>query len=69
MNNLSTPLSKAYSWTLDINIAKFFADRLETGTGKIIKGIINLNDVIAYKDNSEKEIICMSDKVKIVELI
>lgn len=66
-NMYSTPLENAYSWTLDIKTANFFAHRLQTGTGRIIKGKIKLDNVIAFKDDGEKEIICLYKDIEVKE--
>jgi len=58
-NTASTPYSKAYSWTLDINVANFFACRRGTGTGYIVEATVNKKDVIEalIDDADEQEII------------
>lgn len=66
-NILSTPLENAYSWTLSKRVAKFFANRLQTGTGRVLKGKINLDNVICYRDRGEEEIICLYKDVKLLE--
>ncbi len=60
-------VESAYSWTLSKKTANFFANRLQTGTGRILKGKINLDNVIAYRDAGEEEIICLYKDVKLLE--
>lgn len=50
--------SESLSWTLDTDVAKFFANRFNTGTGKIYSKTINKSDIVAYfNTRNEKEII------------
>lgn len=67
INDLSTHIENAYSWTLSKKIAQFFASRLQTGTGRILKGKINLDNVIGYKDDGEEEVICLYQDVELLE--
>lgn len=53
---------KALSWTLDENIAKFFANRW--GEGQIYEAKIKKQDVLAYFDSrNEKEIVVNYEKI------
>ena len=58
-NTASTPACKAYSWTLDINTANFFACRRGTGEGYIAKAIVKKDSVIEalLKGRGEQEIL------------
>lgn len=57
-NSASVPYSEAYSWTLDINVANFFACRRGTGEGWIVEAEVAKQDVIdAFLDTrDEKEV-------------
>lgn len=61
----STPYYNAYSWTTDINVAKFFALRHNNGTSaKIYKAVINKKDIIEYLDDrNESEVLIMPENV------
>ena len=61
----STPYYKAYSWTTDINVAKFFALRHNNGdSAKIYKAVINKSDIIEYLDGrNESEVLVMPENV------
>lgn len=60
----STPPEKAYSWTIDIGTAAFFASRFSEA-GDIYTGKVHIKDVIAYIDSrNEKEILALPGKVK-----
>jgi hypothetical protein len=60
----STPPDKAYSWTIDIGTAAFFASRFSEA-GDIYTGKVHIKDVIAYIDSrNEKEILALPGKVK-----
>lgn len=52
------------SFTLDIEVAKYFANRWSNG-GYVNKYKVNINDVIAFIDNGEQEII--TDKAILIE--
>lgn len=58
-NSASTDYSNAYSWTLDINVANFFASRRGMDTGYIIEAQVNKADIIDafLDDRDEQEII------------
>lgn len=69
-NTASTPYEKAYSWTLDINTANFFAIRRGSGPAYIVKGEVKKSDIIEYLgDRDEKEILVYPSKVKILEVM
>lgn len=70
-NSESTPFNEAYSWTLDINIANFFACRFGSDTGYIVEGEISKEDIIEafLNDTDEQEIFVNPQKVKILSEI
>lgn len=70
-NTQSTPYTHAYSWTLDINVANYFACRLGSGTGYLVEGEVDKKDVIEafLSDTDEKEIFVDPQKVKILSEI
>ncbi len=63
----STPYEKAYSWTLDINVANFFACRLGYDDGYIVEAEVKKSDVIdAFLSNrGEAEVIVDPTHLKI----
>lgn len=64
----STPYSKAISWTLDEDVAEFFAMRFNS-KGKIMKAEINIDDVYDYMMNrNEKELLLNPKKIKNVDV-
>lgn len=68
-NSASTPCEKAYSWTLDLNTANFFAIRRGCGPAYITKGEVSKKDVIEFiNDRGEQEIIVDPAKVNIVDV-
>lgn len=65
----STPYNKAYSWTTNIEIARFFAKRFDNN-GNIYKAQVNKEDIIDYLCNrNEEEIIVYPHNVYNVELL
>lgn len=63
----STTLDKAYSWTLDKEVARFFATRFES-TGMIYQGKVHKDKVRAYIQNrQEKEVLVFPEDVIINE--
>lgn len=70
-NSASTPYEEGYSWTMDINVADFFAIRRGNGPGYIVKGEVKKSDVIEclFEDRDEKEVIVDPHNVNVVEII
>ena len=69
-NSASTDYTQAYSWTLDINTANFFAIRRGKGPAYIVKGEVSKKDVIEYIDGrNEEEIFVDPSKVNVIETI
>ncbi|WP_324823504.1 hypothetical protein [Sinanaerobacter sp. ZZT-01] len=66
----STPTNKAYSWTLDINMANFFACRLSMDEAQIITARVNKDKVVDcfIKDSNEKEVIVRPSDIEIVDM-
>lgn len=66
-NSASTPYKKAYSWTLDKNVANFFATRRGDGDGYIATATIKKEDIIEclFDNSSENEILVHPDKINI----
>lgn len=63
-NSESTPHSSAYSWTLDENVANFFAARRGVKSGNIVSGKVKKSDVIEIiLDRNESEIVVSPEKV------
>lgn len=67
-NTASVPYDKAYSWTLDKNIANFFACRRGSGEGYIVEAQVSKEDVIDafLDDRCEAEIFVDPRNVKII---
>lgn len=65
----STPLEKAYSWTTSKKIAKFFADRFQTGDGVIYRGYIKEKDIIYRDRDGEFEVLCKFEDIQNIEEI
>lgn len=70
-NTASADYREAYSWTLDINVANFFACRRGTGTGYIAQAEVNKADIIDVflDDRNEQEIIVDPTSVYVVREI
>lgn len=66
----STATNKAYSWTLDINMANFFACRLGMEEAQIITARVNKDKIVEcfIKDSNEQEIIVRPSDIEIVEI-
>lgn len=68
-NSASTPYTQSFSWTLDENIANFFAIRRGLGPGRVIKAEIKKEDIMECIDVSmEKEIIVDPENVEVIEI-
>lgn len=60
----STPVKKAFSWTLDYDIAKWFATRFTT-YGYIHTGKVHLSKIIDYiDDRGEQEVIVRFEDIQ-----
>lgn len=70
-NTASTPFEKAYSWTLDINVANFFACRRGFGEGYIVEAEVDKKDVIeSFLDEmSESEVVVDPQNIRILSKI
>jgi len=63
----STPYKKAYSWTTNLETAKWFANRFSKN-GKIYKGQVNVKDILDYLEGrSESEVLVFPENVFNVE--
>lgn len=67
-NTASTPYSEAYSWSLDINVANFFACRRGTGDGYLVEAKVEKKDIIEafLEDQGEQEIIVDPSKIEVL---
>lgn len=52
-----------FSWTLDYEVANFFANRFDT-RGEILEGTVNTGDILTYIER-EQEVVVNTDKVEI----
>lgn len=70
-NTASTPADEAYSWSLDINVANFFASRLGIGEGYIVEAEVAKQDIIDVflDDLDEQEVVVRPSDVKILSKI
>ena len=60
----STPYNEAFSWTLDLNTAYFFASRYGDAGFRILTAKVNKEDIIEYiTQGSEEEILVHPNKV------
>ncbi|GCD11769.1 hypothetical protein [Clostridium tagluense] len=59
----STPYKKSYSWTTDIKVAEWFANRF-SDNGKVYKAKVYVKDILAHiEDKSEHEVIVLPNKI------
>ena len=67
-NSASTPYEKAYSWTLDVNVATFFACRRGTQEGYLVEAEVRKQDIIEafLDDRGEQEIIIAPENTRII---
>lgn len=70
-NTMSAPYKESYSWTLDINVANFFACKCGEGPGYLVKGKIQKSDIIDafLEDRFEQEFIVAPENVHVYEFI
>lgn len=70
-NTASADYHEAYSWTLDINVANFFASRRGSHTGYIVGATVKKSDIIDafLDDRSEEEIIVDPKNITVVKEI
>lgn len=55
------------SWSVSYDVARFFATR--KGSGQIMTGIANINDVLVYNSNvHEEEVVILPESVKIISV-
>lgn len=60
----SSPVDQAYSWTLDINVARFFANRFNS-FGEVLTRKVHANDIRGYiNSRNEEEVIVFPEDVK-----
>lgn len=68
-NTKSTPWEQAYSWTLDINTANFFAIRRGQGPAYIAEGKVRRSEILEYiDDRDEKEVLVKPGAVQMKEV-
>lgn len=66
---LSTHYTEAYSWTVDIDVARWFAERFNS-SGKVYKGYIKQEDILDYmEDRNEKEILAFPEDIFDIEQV
>lgn len=68
-NSESQPYDKAFSWSLDINIANFFASRLGSAGGYIATAKVKKSEIIEYIDGrGEEEVVVLPEDLYDVEV-
>lgn len=67
----SSPLDKAYSWTLDKDKAEWFADRFDIeNVGLVYRGKVHIDNIKAYfEDRGEEEVIVSPEDVVDVQVV
>lgn len=65
----SKPIDRAYAWTTDIEVAKFFATRLiniekHLDQVKVYKLRVHKDDIISYVGGVEKEVLINTDSIE-----
>ena len=64
---LSTPLERAYSWTVDKNIACFFASRMGTDEAEMVEARVSKDKILEYDISSnEQEVWVKFEDIEIV---
>lgn len=68
-NSESRPYTEAFSWTLDENIAIFFASKNDSEQGYVVCGEVDKHDIIRSLINhsDEKELIIAPENVRIID--
>jgi hypothetical protein len=64
----STPYTQAYSWTTDLEVAEWFANRFDSD-GIIYQGKIKVADILDYINNNESEVLVLSENIFDIERI
>jgi hypothetical protein len=64
----STPYTKAYSWTTDLEVAKWFANRFDAD-GIVYQGKVKVNYILDYNDNNESEVLVLSENVFDIKIL
>ena len=64
----STPTGQSFSWTLDINMANFFATRWADQNARLITAKTKKENIIEYFD-TEQECLVMPDDIEIINII
>jgi hypothetical protein len=69
MTSESTPLNESMSWTLDLKVAKFFANRFES-KGKVYRARVSPENIINYlQDRNEEEVWVRYDDLENVKSV
>ncbi|MFD2729805.1 hypothetical protein [Enterococcus camelliae] len=63
----STPIQNSVSWTLDKNKANWFANRFDTVEKHLYSTEVKIDDILAYIDSSEKEVLVPYSKLKNIQ--
>lgn len=64
----STSWEKAYSWTLDVNTALFYAVRLGEEKSRIIKATVEKKDILCFGSDSDAEVLVFPEAVSEQEI-
>ena len=65
----STPYSKAWSWSADVNVASFFAARFNSEKARIITATVSKNDIMEYIEGNESEILVNPHRVTVISAV
>lgn len=63
----STDLESALSWTLDLRMAKFFANRFDSD-GIIYQANVHVDNVLAYSESEEEVIVQYDNLLNLIEI-
>lgn len=64
----SVGYQNAYSWSLDPNVAAFYATRLGSMGGRIIEAEIKKEDILCFGSSADQEVLVFSEHVHVKEL-
>lgn len=70
VENSSSSLERAYSWSWDKKVAEFFSNRFKTGTGLLYKAKVKKENIVDYiNERKEKEILVLPEHVEDIKII
>lgn len=57
----------AYSWSLDPNVAVFYATRLSSQSGRIIVAEVNRGDILCFGSTSDQEVLVFAENIQVLQ--